>query len=111
MLGVGVDATGVHSRYGVSVSGKGLGNMDGISEAFSCVTELDGIVLEDVSLVTHFEAIVPVTEHNASGDGLGNALAVGAGGSGSGGATTALLDLVDFLQTTFSFGSLPVSLS
>ena len=53
--------------------------------------------------------LLPVTVDNASGGGISNALAIGAGGSGSGGST-ALLNLVDFLHTTFSFGSMSVSL-
>jgi len=59
-------------------------------------------------LVTHFEA---VKEDSASRGGIGNALEVGAGGSGSGGASTASLDLVDFLQATLSLGSTSASLS
>jgi len=42
---LGVDVTGVDSRYGVNVSGEGPGDMDGIGEAFSCVTDLDGIII------------------------------------------------------------------
>ena len=64
-----VDATGGHVRYSVNVRGKGLGDLVGIGEAFSCVTDWDGIILEDVSLIKHLEAsvLLPVTEDNASG--------------------------------------------